>query len=173
MSGLWFVICILVSTCGCFWKLIYESQFLLGANALGWNFPVLQSVSLFCSLLILQWIHNPYNLWEAGQVICYPLVTTTVHAPNEGFQGWGQVQWGTWISPQPQEGDVLKAINRWKNLRSNIQAWDKKGLGALYIVGLAEWELGYSSRGGTEMQMDIRPGTTNVSGKPARLGTSL
>lgn len=58
-------------------------------------------------------------------------------------------------------------------MRSNIQAWGKKGLRALYIVGLAEWELGYSSRGGTEMQMDIKPGTTNVSGEPERLGSSL
>lgn len=75
--------------------------------------------------------------------------------------------------PQPQGGEVLKPVNCWKNLRSNIQAWGKKGLGALYIVGLAEWELGYSSRGGTEMQMDITICTTNVSGEPVRLGTSL
>lgn len=68
---------------------------------------------------------------------------------------------------------MLKPINHWKNLRSNIQAWGKKGLRALYIVGLAEWELGYSSRGGTEMQMDTKPGTINVSGEPERLGSSL
>lgn len=32
---------------------------------------------------------------------------------------------------------------------------------------------GILQQGGTEMQMDIRPSTTNVSGEPVRLGTSL
>lgn len=36
---------------------------------------------------------------------------------------------------------MLKPINCWKNSKSNIQARGKKGLGALHIVGLAEWEL--------------------------------